>query len=210
MVKSIREQNKEKKQQAILASALEIFAQKGYAQAKIINIARSANVGKGTIYEYYRSKEDLFFGVFEWYVQDLAGHCIVDASRLGGNAADRLYTLMDSLFSAALKQVDSFAVFFEFWAAAGNPNLRDRFRTSLLSMYDTFRILIAKLVKEGKESGIFNADTDEKAVAAGLVGAMDGMMLQAWMERDFDAHRAATQFFNIVIQGIQSNNNPGE
>ncbi len=50
-----REENKEKKHAAILAAALRGFSEKGFAAAKIIDIATAANVGKGTIYEYFRS-----------------------------------------------------------------------------------------------------------------------------------------------------------
>jgi len=82
-----REANKEKKQTAILTAALSVFGEKGYAAAKIIDIARAAGVGKGTIYEYYRSKYDLFFAVFEWYVEQTAGVSMVEASCLGGDAA---------------------------------------------------------------------------------------------------------------------------
>ncbi|HCY86413.1 MAG TPA: hypothetical protein DHV36_14855, partial [Desulfobacteraceae bacterium] len=70
---SKREENKGKKQTAILAAALTVFSQKGYAASKIIDIARAANVGKGTIYEYHRSKEDLFFALFQWYVERIGG-----------------------------------------------------------------------------------------------------------------------------------------
>ncbi|CEP68450.1 Tetracycline transcriptional regulator,TetR-related, C-terminal [Moorella glycerini] len=48
------------KRQQILAAATEIFATRGFYQAKIADIAAAAGVGKGTVYEYFRSKKDLF------------------------------------------------------------------------------------------------------------------------------------------------------
>ncbi|GEA14307.1 MAG: hypothetical protein PWR22_1235 [Moorella sp. (in: firmicutes)] len=48
------------KRQQILAAATEIFAARGFYQAKIADIAAAAGVGKGTVYEYFRSKKDLF------------------------------------------------------------------------------------------------------------------------------------------------------
>ena len=198
-----REANKEKKQTAILAAALGVFGGKGYAAAKIIDIARAAEVGKGTIYEYYRSKEDLFFAVFEWYAAQLAKDSTVDAACLGGDPAQRMKNLLSSVFTAFHKQIDTFSVFLEFWAAAGNPDMRDRYRSALLSMYDTFRILIVDLLEEGKGSGVFRSDVDSASTAAGLVGALDGMMLQAWMDRDFDALSASAHFFDTIITGLR-------
>ncbi len=200
-----REANKEKKQTAILTAALSVFGEKGYAAAKIIDIAGAAGVGKGTIYEYYRSKDDLFFAVFEWYVEQLAGASMVDASCLGGDAADRMRALLSSVFTAFHKEIDNFSVFLEFWAAAGNPAMRDRFRSALLSMYDIFRGIIIDLVEEGKGSGVFRKDVDAFSTAAGLVGALDGMMLQAWMDRDFDALTASKHFFDTLIIGMRNN-----
>ena len=197
-----REANKEKKQTAILTAALSVFGEKGYAAAKIIDIARAAGVGKGTIYEYYSSKDDLFFAVFEWYVDGLAGASMVDASCLGGDAADRMRALLSSVFAAFHKEIDSFSVFLEFWAAAGNPAMRDRYRSALLSMYDIFRGIIVDLVEEGKGSGVFRKDVNAFSTAAGLVGALDGMMLQAWMDRDFDALTASEHFFDTLIIGM--------
>ncbi|QGP91749.1 Fatty acid metabolism regulator protein [Neomoorella glycerini] len=48
------------KRQQILAAATKIFAARGFYQAKIADIAAAAGVGKGTVYEYFRSKKDLF------------------------------------------------------------------------------------------------------------------------------------------------------
>lgn len=48
------------KRQQILAAATQVFARKGFHQAKIADIAAAAGVGKGTVYEYFPSKKDLF------------------------------------------------------------------------------------------------------------------------------------------------------
>lgn len=54
-------ENKKNKREAIIDSALEIFGRDGFHKAKVEEIARGANVGKGTIYEYFDSKKDLFY-----------------------------------------------------------------------------------------------------------------------------------------------------
>lgn len=198
-----RQENREKKEAAIMAAALTVFSQKGYAAAKISDIAKAADLGKGTIYGYHRSKEDLFFALFQWYVDGMAGASMVTAQSLGGNAEDRLRALLDALRHAFSKEIDTFSVFLEFWAAAGNPSLRDRFRSALLAMYGQFRQIIVTLVDEGIETGIFQKETEAFAVAAGLVGAMDGMMLQAWMDRDFDVLAVSGQFIDTLISGMK-------
>ncbi len=54
----------------IIGAAILVFAQKGYAATRIIDVAREAGIGKGTIYEYFSSKEDLFFSVFQQVMQE--------------------------------------------------------------------------------------------------------------------------------------------
>lgn len=54
-----------KKAQQILASAISLFIEKGYQHTKIIDIADAAGVGKGTVYEYFASKEELLLMVLE-------------------------------------------------------------------------------------------------------------------------------------------------
>lgn len=54
-------ENRKSKRDTIIFSALEIFERDGFHKAKVEDIAKGANVGKGTIYEYFDSKKDLFF-----------------------------------------------------------------------------------------------------------------------------------------------------
>ncbi len=52
--------DKEAKRKDILNAAIHVFVEQGAAKTKIADIAKRANIGKGTIYEYFSSKEDIF------------------------------------------------------------------------------------------------------------------------------------------------------
>jgi AcrR family transcriptional regulator len=56
------------KKAKIIKAAITIFSQTGYTGTRIAEVARAAGIGKGTIYEYFRSKEDLFFATFEYVI----------------------------------------------------------------------------------------------------------------------------------------------
>ena len=62
--------NKKDKHVRIIQAGLKVFARDGYSNAKIIDIAESAGIGKGTVYEYFSSKKELFLNVFS-YVKEL-------------------------------------------------------------------------------------------------------------------------------------------
>ena len=58
------------KKQRILLAGVQVFAEKGYTDATISEIASLANVADGTVYEYYKSKEDLLLSTCKEHFQD--------------------------------------------------------------------------------------------------------------------------------------------
>jgi len=52
------------KHELILDAALSVFSQDGFQRSKMEKIAKAADLGKGTLYEYFRSKEELFMAFF--------------------------------------------------------------------------------------------------------------------------------------------------
>jgi TetR/AcrR family fatty acid metabolism transcriptional regulator len=53
------------KHQRILDAAIKVFAQKGFFQSKVAEIAREAGVADGTVYLYFKNKDDLLVSIFE-------------------------------------------------------------------------------------------------------------------------------------------------
>ena len=84
---------KTNKKNHIVEAAARVFACNGYSNAVVSDIALLANIGKGTIYEYFKSKEDLFFAVFEWFQKKTEKAAVVDISALGGGAADLFHVV---------------------------------------------------------------------------------------------------------------------
>lgn len=179
-----------------------VFAQKGYARATVAEIAARAKIGKGTIYEYFASKEDLFFAVFEWFKMQTGDAAKVNIAVLGGSAAKRLEALSDSLMGTWHEIEDVFTLTMEFWAASSSSQMQDRFKTNFRNMYQEFREIVRSLVHEGIERGEFRPDINPESVAAALVGAWDALFVQAWFEDNFDPVTIAREFLRIVIRGL--------
>lgn len=114
----------------IIEAAAAIFAQKGYAGASIADIAVNAAIGKGTVYEYFDSKEDLFFAVFEWYLLKTGRQTRAEIFAMGGPAADRLLTLNDAIMGQWDDIKDAFTLTMEFWAASASSQIRERFKAA--------------------------------------------------------------------------------
>lgn len=192
------------KRDRILAAAKAVFARKGFAGAAVSDIAARADVGKGTVYEYYRSKEDLFFAVFESFIEQGAAAVKVDISVLGRSAADRLVALSESVISQGAHLKGEFTLIMEFWAASSSSRSRDRFRQAFRNLYGRYRAIVVALLREGMDRGEFRRDLASDSIASALVGAWDAMFLQAWFDEAFDLQRVSRNFIQVLIRGLRS------
>ena len=194
---------KTKRRDQIVAAAAQVFAQKGYSGAVVADIAIQANIGKGTVYEYFKSKEDLFFAVFEWFQKKTENAAGVGISALSGGAADRLKVLNDSLMGQWDEIKDAFVLVMEFWAASSSTQMRQRFKSAFKQLYDDYRHIVSALIREGINSGEFRPDVKPEPVAAALVGTWDALFLQAWFDDSFDPAATANDFLDTVLKGLK-------
>ena len=193
---------KKDKKNLIIEAAAQIFAQKGYARASVADIALKAGIGKGTIYEYFKSKEDLFFAVFEWFIWQTDAVAKVRISALGGTAAERLKALSDSVMGMWEEIEDAFILTMEFWAASSSSRLRDRIKKAFRNLYKEFRATVVALIKDGIDRGEFRPDVKPEPVAAAMVGTWDALFLQAWFEENFDPAATAEAFIEVLLRGL--------
>ena len=197
-----RNQLKYDKKKLIVQSAVHVFSRKGYTIATVADVAAAARIGKGTIYEYFNSKEDLFYAVFEWYRLKTEEATRVDLSVLEGSAAKKLEALSMSLVGMWEEIKDVFNLTLEFWAASSTLQHQDRFKENFRHTYHKFRGIVKSLIREGIERGEFRPDIDPAYVAAAMVGAWDALFLQAWFDPDFEPAATAAEFITVVLRGL--------
>jgi len=195
---------KEEKRALIIKAAAKVFARRGFAGTLMAEIAIKAEIGKGTLYEYFDSKEDLFFSVFEWFVKATEAKAQVSIAALGGSASDRLKALSDSLMNSWVEMRDLFSLVMEFWSASASSQMRQRFKRAFRQGYGDFRQIVSTLIRDGIERGEFQPHVDIESVAAALVGTWDALLLQAWFDDDFNPLTAARGFMTVVINGLNA------
>ena len=201
MEDKVRKQNK---RSLIIEAAARVFATRGYNSTLMAEIAAEAGIGKGTIYEYFSSKEDLFFSVFEWFVETTEAEAKVSISALGGSASERLKALNDALLRSWLDMLDMYSLVMEFWSASASSKMRQRFKQAFREGYRDFRQIVSALLRDGIEKGEFQPGVDAESVAAALVGAWDALLLQAWFDEGFDPLTTSQRFLAVLINGLVS------
>jgi len=199
-----KHQPQKDKKERIIEAAARVFAQKGYAGAAVADIAVEAEIGKGTIYAYFDSKEDLFFAVFEWFTLQTGAAAKVSISHLGGSASQRLEALSDSIMGMWDEIKDAFILTIEFWAASSSSQMRQRFKDSFRRLYEEFRAIVVALIRDGIERGEFRSDVDAESIAAALVGTWDALFLQAWFGKNFNPLITSRNFLKVVIRGLSN------
>jgi AcrR family transcriptional regulator len=193
-----------KKRIDILAAATKVFAQKGYAAARIIEVAKAAGVGKGTIYEYFRSKEELFFAVFESMMRSMAESMSQTADRLDGPFADRMRALSDQIILSWLDQLDTYALVMEFWSATASSPSRNMFKKLFQQGYRQLRTVVQNLIETAQAANEVSADIDPYKIASAMIGTWDALLLQAWIDSEFDALAVSRSYMDVILRGLMS------
>jgi len=192
---------RQRKAEAIVHAAASVFAESGLRRARISDIAARAGVGKGTIYEYFRNKDELFLAVFDGYVEA----AMASAVAAGARSEDPVQALR-AFFLATLETLDEmlplYPLTLEFWTAAAGSELGERLGRDFRNLYRRYGDVVAEMVRAGIRARRFSAGVEPLAVARVLVGAIDGIFLQAWLDPQFDAKSAGAAFLEVMLAGL--------
>jgi len=107
-VLSRKEREKHARQQEILKAARELFASKGYHNTTLEEIAHHAEFGKGTIYNYFNSKEELFYGIIDQLTSETLALAQSAVNGSGGGAREKLTAYARAMVSHARDNADLF------------------------------------------------------------------------------------------------------
>jgi len=157
------------KRDAILRAAIDVFADRGYFNAQVADVARSAGVAAGTVYLYFKSKDDLLVSIFDRSMREglAAGRAAVadhddPRERLRRLARAHLARLGSDRNLAIVFQVE----------LRQSTKFMERFSSTLLRDYLG---LIREAIADGQRAGLFRADIQATAAAKMLFGALDEM-----------------------------------
>jgi len=157
------------KREAILRAATDVFAECGFFNAQVADIARAAGVAAGTVYLYFRSKDDLLISIFERSMRD----AIAEGRALGGAETDPRERLrrFARLHLGRLGRDRNLAVVFQV-ELRQSTKFMERFSATLLRDYLG---LIREAIADGQRAGVLRADIKATAAAKMFFGALDEM-----------------------------------
>jgi TetR/AcrR family fatty acid metabolism transcriptional regulator len=187
----------------ILKAAAEVFSGRGFAAVTVAEIADRAGIGKGTVYEYFASKEELLFAVFEWMNEDISRR-IRQVLDQGGSSRELLQRLLELGAEVTREQVDMQAVVLDFWAASRGTRSEERYNRACRDSFRTYRHLVADVIRQGQAAGELRSEIDPEAVATILVAAMDGLGVHIFFDREIDPSHVVERFGAVLLVGLEN------
>lgn len=197
--------DKEAKKLEILHAAMRVFARKGIVKTKMIDIAREAVVGKGTIYEYFRSKDEIFTSAYQFLFK-MTEHGVYSALQSTDDPEKKLQLLIETFFNSFLHDGEEFAeIMMDFWAEGVRNKDADVMEIiDLKSIYTEYRKVISAILNEGISRGVFR-QMDVHSMSSAFIGAFDGLMLQWIVDRGvIDIKRVSAVMLDGFFNGIKT------
>jgi TetR/AcrR family fatty acid metabolism transcriptional regulator len=186
------------KRQSIIRAATTVFAQKGFYNSKVSEIAKEAGVADGTIYLYFRNKDDILITVFEEQMKDIIN-----------NMRHELDSETDPL-----KKLERFALFHlniieTQKELAEVLQVEIRQSSKFMKEYSNRRFaqyvnLISSIIKEAQARGLIRKDVMPGILKRAFFGALDEMS-RYWVlakRKKYSTATAAKQISNFFIRGI--------
>ena len=186
------------KREAILRAATDVFAGRGFFNAQVADVARAAGVAAGTVYLYFRSKDDLLVSIFERTMREALadGQQAVASLR---DPAERLRRLA-RLHLARLGRDRNLAIVFQV-ELRQSTKFMERFSATLLREY---LALIRAAIADGQAAGIFRGSLNATAAAKMFFGALDEMATN-WIlsRRRYSLEAEADAVVDLFVNGAR-------
>jgi TetR/AcrR family transcriptional regulator, fatty acid metabolism regulator protein len=185
----------------ILEAALAVFAEKGFFVSRISDIADRANVADGTVYLYFKNKDEILATAITTAFDTFMSNARTEMETIA-DPVERLRKLA-RLHLEALGGNRNAAIVFQM-------ELRQSTRLTEFShqhLVEYFS-LVRAAIQEGQQRGVFRPDLPDKIAANCFFGALDEMVT-SWVlsEHEFPLANAADAIVDILLNGMRSSVN---
>jgi TetR/AcrR family fatty acid metabolism transcriptional regulator len=187
------------KRDAILRAAIDVFANRGFFSAQVADVARAAGVAAGTVYLYFKSKDDLLVSIFDRSMREgltLGRAAVADLD----DPRERLRRLARAHL-ARLGGDRSLAVVFQV-ELRQSTKFMERFSSTLLRDYLG---LIRDAIADGQRTGMFRTDIKATVAAKIFFGALDEMATN-WIlsRRRYSLEADADTVVDLFLNGART------
>lgn len=185
------------KRAAILKAATGVFAEKGFFNSKVADIAKAAGVADGTVYLYFKNKDDVLHSIFDRAMEEFIGDGRRELELLS-KPEDKLRRIAE-LHLERLGADREMAIVFQV-ELRGSIKFMQEFSAAGFSEYlDIIRMTI----EEGQKTGVFRTDLKPVVCAKIFYGALDEMVTN-WIisNKSYQLAPMANEVLKIFFGGV--------
>lgn len=185
----------------IIEAAVEVIAENGYHASQVSKIAKKAGVADGTIYLYFRNKEDILVSVFEekmgQFIERIA-HGISEKN----NADEKLFTLIEMHFRQ-LAEDHHLAIVTQLELRQSNTDLRLKINQIL----KPYLAVIDDIIIEGTRDKIFRDNLNIQLIRQMIFGTLDEIVTNWVMkEEKYDLVQQTSDVHEFIMSGLSTKN----
>ena len=187
------------KREAILRAATSVFANKGFFNSKVADIAKAAGVADGTVYLYFKNKDDVLHSIFDRAMDEFIAEGRRELAELE-RPEDRLRRIAQ-LHLERLSSDRDMAIVFQV-ELRGSIKFMQEFSSAGFAEYLD---IIRRTVEDGQKSGAFRTDLKPVVCAKILYGALDEMVTN-WIlsNKSYPLRPMADEVLKIFLGGVRA------
>jgi len=183
-----------RRRREITAAAAKVFDANGYARTTMDAVAAEAGVAKGSLYNYFPSKHDLFVQVFTSALAE-DEDAIEEILRRPAGAAEKLRTHLDHWYSRLEHYRRVGGLTLEFWATAARGDREGEIAALFQQMFRRWHGRISAIIAEGVAAGEFRSGLNIPAAAVSIMASIDGLSLYAILNVGIELDEAGLEAF---------------
>ena len=187
---------KNQTQQDILNSARSLFKDKGFHNTKMEDIATAAGVGKGTLYEYFKNKQDIFDEACIEYV-DL----IIDSVKYVSNMDNTFKEKLLILFNGKLKMESEIANMSIDNILSNKNIISEKTVKTIIGKISEMYSLISNIIEQGKEEGVVIKNIQSEILACVIVGTMSEYLRLKSHNKEYEI-KENDVIFDLLYNGL--------
>lgn len=194
------------KRQQILDAAVEVFARSGFHGSRVSDIAREAEVADGTIYLYFKSKDEILLALFEQKMTEM-----IEAATAALDGIDDPFEKLRRFCVHHMGNVE------EHRSAAKVLQVELRLSNTFMKEYKPLPLqeymnLVGRVIEEGQAQGLVRRELNPVIVRRALFGALDEIAMQ-WIltpNARYGLRDSALQIADIFVEGLRAPPRPNQ
>jgi TetR/AcrR family fatty acid metabolism transcriptional regulator len=185
------------KYEAILRAAIKVFASNGFFNSKVSDVAAEAGVADGTVYLYFKNKDDILVSIFNNYMENALAQ---GRARLAAidDPVEKLHSIIHAHLDGLGRDRD-LAIVFQV-ELRSSTKFMEQFSATKVSEYLE---LIRSVIEEGQRKGAFRRKLNTQIAAKALFGMLDEMATN-WVlsKKRYSLASTADTVIDVFLNGI--------